>query len=74
MVALLCFFLTLLASLFESKSRLDAENAALRPQLILLRRKVRGRVHLGRCIGNFYQLLSEVLAGKQAEQRFRRIL
>jgi len=29
---------------------------------------------LGRCIGNFHQLLSEVLAGKQAEQRFRRIL
>jgi hypothetical protein len=45
MVALLCFFLTLLASPFKSKSRLEAENAALRHQLIVLRRKVRGRVH-----------------------------
>jgi hypothetical protein len=46
MIALLCFFLTLLASLFKSKSRLEAENAALRHQLIVLRRKVRDRVHL----------------------------
>ena len=45
MVALLCFFLTLLASPFKSKSRLEAENAALRHQLIVLRRKVRGRVY-----------------------------
>ncbi len=46
MVALLCFFLTLLVSPFKSKSRLEAENAALRHQLTLLRRKVRGRVQL----------------------------
>jgi transposase InsO family protein len=46
MIALLCFFLTLLASPFKSKSRLEAENMALRHQLIILRRKVRGRVHL----------------------------
>ena len=46
MVALLCFFLTLFASLFKSKSRLEAENAALRHQLIVLRRKVYGRVQL----------------------------
>ena len=32
-----------LASPFKSKSRLEAENAALRHQLIVLRRKVRGR-------------------------------
>jgi hypothetical protein len=44
MVALLCFFLTLLAAPFKSKSRLEAENAALRHQLIVLQRKVRGRV------------------------------
>jgi hypothetical protein len=30
MVTLLCFFLTLLASPFKSKTRLEAENAALR--------------------------------------------
>src|SRR3954447_26899422 len=46
MVALLCFFLTLFASPFKSKSRLEAENAALRHQLIILRRKVRARVRL----------------------------
>src|SRR5438552_11316240 len=46
MIALLCLFLTLFASLFKSKSRLEAENAALRHQLIVLQRKTRGRVHL----------------------------
>ena len=46
MIALLCFFLTVLASPFKSKSRLEAENAALRHQLIVLRRKVRGRIRL----------------------------
>src|SRR5947199_5347372 len=46
MIALLCFFLTLFASLFKSKSRLEAENAALRHQLIVLQRRVRGRVQL----------------------------
>jgi hypothetical protein len=46
MIALLCFFLTVLVSPFKSKSRLEAENVALRRQLIILRRKVRGRVHL----------------------------
>src|SRR5947208_9405573 len=46
MIALLCFFLTLFASPFKSKSGLEAENAALRHQLIVLRRRVRGRVQL----------------------------
>ena len=45
MIALLCFFLALLASPFKSKRRLEAENAALRHQVIVLQRKVRGRVH-----------------------------
>src|SRR5882724_9009913 len=44
MVALIILFLNLVASLFRSKSRLEAENAALRRQLIVLQRKVRGRV------------------------------
>ena len=35
-----------LAAQFKSKSRLKAENAALRHQLIVLRRKVPGRVRL----------------------------
>ena len=46
MFALLCFVLAVLASPFKSKSRLEAENAALRHQLIVLRRKVQGRVLL----------------------------
>ena len=46
MIELLCFFLTLLASPFKSKSRLGAENAALRHQLIVLQRRVGGRVQL----------------------------
>jgi len=37
-------FLNLVSSLFKSKSRLEAENAALRQQLTVLQRKVRGRV------------------------------
>ena len=41
---MLCFVLAVLASPFKSKSRLEAENAVLRHQLIVLRRRVRGRV------------------------------
>ena len=40
MIALLCFVMAILAAPFKSKSRLEAENAALRHQLIVLRRKV----------------------------------
>jgi len=43
MIRLLCFALAVLASPFKSKLRLEAENAVLRHQLIVLRRKVRGR-------------------------------
>src|ERR1700737_3162611 len=46
MIGLLCFVLAALASPFKSKIRLEAENAALRHQLIVLRRKPRGRVKL----------------------------
>jgi len=44
MIALLWVVLAILASPFKSKSRLEAENAALRRQLIVLRRNVHGRV------------------------------
>jgi transposase InsO family protein len=46
MIALICFVLAVLASSFKSKSRLEAENAVLRHELIVLRRKVRGRAQL----------------------------
>ena len=46
MIGLLCFVLAVMASPFKSKLRLEAENAALRHQLIVLRRRVHGRVRL----------------------------
>jgi hypothetical protein len=46
MIALLCFVLTVLVSPFKSKSRLEAENAALRHQVVVLRRMVHKRVRL----------------------------
>ena len=46
MIALRCFVLAVLAAPFKSKSRLEVENAALRHQLLVLRRKVQGRVRL----------------------------
>ena len=44
MIGLLCFVLAALASPFKSKLRLEAENAVLRHQLIVLRRRLHGRV------------------------------
>ena len=46
MIGLLCLFLAFVVARFKSKSRLEAENAALRQQLIILRRKLQGRVRL----------------------------
>jgi hypothetical protein len=43
MIALICFVLSVLASKFKSKSRLEAGNVALRHRLIVLRRKMPGR-------------------------------
>jgi hypothetical protein len=44
MAALIFLLLNLVASPFKSKSRLEAENAALRHQLAVLQCKMRGRV------------------------------
>jgi len=46
MIGLLCFFLAALASPLKSKLRLEAENAVLRHQLNVLRRRLHGRVRL----------------------------
>jgi hypothetical protein len=48
MIGLLCFVLAILASPFKSKIRLEAENAVLRHQLIVLRRKLRHRVQFAK--------------------------
>jgi transposase InsO family protein len=53
MIALVCFVWSVLISPFKSDSRLEAENVALRHQVMVLRRQVRGRVHLS----NFDRLL-----------------
>src|SRR5215831_13865891 len=46
MIGLFCFALAVLASPFRSKLRLEAENAVLRHQVIVLMRRPRGRVQL----------------------------
>ena len=46
MIALILFVLGILASPCKAKSRLEVENAALRQQLIVLRRKVKSRPRL----------------------------
>src|SRR5260370_16158621 len=46
MIGLLCFVLAILASRSKSKLRLEAENEVLRHELIVLKRRLRGRVRL----------------------------
>ena len=46
MIGLLCFVLAAVTSPFKSKMRLEAENAVLRHQLIVLRRRLHGCVGL----------------------------
>ena len=46
MIALVCFWLTLFALPFKSKSRLEPENATLRHQVIVLQWRVSGRAQL----------------------------
>src|SRR5258707_11538255 len=46
MIGLLCFALAVLASPFKSNLRLEAENAVLRHQLIVLTRSLHGRVRV----------------------------
>ncbi len=46
MIGLLWFVVAVLASPFKSKIRLEAENATLRHQLVVLRRQLKGRARL----------------------------
>jgi hypothetical protein len=75
MFALLCFVLTVLASPFKPRSQLDAENAALRHQLIILRRKVPGRVRLTNSdrwfFGQLYRLVRWHRAGFRCYWRWK---
>src|SRR4029077_4971865 len=46
MIGLVWFVVAVLVSPFKSKIRLEAENATLRHQLVVLRRKLKGRARL----------------------------
>jgi hypothetical protein len=46
MIGLFYFVIAVLASPFKSKMRLEAENAVLRHQLIVLKRRLCGRARL----------------------------
>jgi transposase InsO family protein len=46
MIGLFCFVLAVLTSPFKSRLGLEAENAALRHQLMVLRRRLQGRIRL----------------------------
>jgi hypothetical protein len=70
MIGLLCFVLAVLASPFKSKVRLEAENAVLRHQLNVLRRRLHGRVRLRTMIAGS---LSSCIAGFHQSCRFNAI-
>jgi hypothetical protein len=57
MIALLIFFLRLLVLPSKPKPQLEAENAALRQQVAVLQRKVRGRVRFTNSDRLFFVLL-----------------
>jgi hypothetical protein len=57
MIGLLGFALAVLAGPFKSQMRLEAENAVLRQQLIVLRRRLHGRVRLTNSDRWFFILL-----------------
>src|SRR5262247_85570 len=46
MIGLFCFVLAVLTSPFKSRLRVEAENAVLRHQLMVLRRRLQGRIRL----------------------------
>ena len=62
MISLIRFVLDILASPFKSKSRLEAENAALRHQLTVLQRNVRGRANHARILPRWICSSSRPLA------------
>jgi hypothetical protein len=68
MIALICLLLVLLATPFRSKLALEAENAALRQQIIVLRHKLRGRFRLSNGDRLFFVWLSALALGFQLER------
>ena len=66
MVALLFLLLNLLASPFKSTSRLEAENAVLRQQVVVLQRNLRDRLELTNGDRMFFVLLYRCFPSIQA--------
>ena len=68
----------MLISPFRSKARLQAENAELRQQLIVLRRKCRGRVRLTYCdrllFVQLYRWFPSILQVLHIIRHLRRVL
>jgi hypothetical protein len=71
LIGLLCFVLAVLASPFKPKLRLEAENAALRRQVIVLRRKLRGCVRLTNLDRWFFVQLYRLFPSIQPETPVR---
>ena len=67
MIGLFCFLLAVLGSPFKSKLRLEAENAVLRHQLIVSRRRLHGQVRLTNqdrwFLIRLYRWFTSILAG-----------
>jgi transposase InsO family protein len=57
MIALICLIWAVSTALFKSKSRLELENAALRHQVVVLQRKLRGRIEFTNWDRLFFILL-----------------
>jgi len=57
MIALVCFIWSILTAPFKAKIPLEVENAALRRQLVVLQRKVRGRIEFTNNDRLFFVLL-----------------
>ena len=70
MIGLLCFVLAAVASPFKSKMRLEAENAVLRHQLIVLKRRLHGCVGLTNHVAGS---LSSSIAGFRQSCRFSQL-
>jgi hypothetical protein len=68
MIGLFCFVLAALASPFKSKLRLEAENAVLRHQLIVLKRRLHGRVRLANHDRWFFIQLYDICFGTSPSQ------
>jgi len=69
MIALIRLILILLVTPLRSKSSLEAENAALRQQIIVLRRKLRGRVKLSNADRLFFVWLYRLFPADRLDSK-----